>query len=89
MVFLPGRVIGKLTRDHDFHRHHRQLARHTRKFDQRFAKLLAVFGVFHRHFQRRLRHTYGAGDGLDAGGFKRLHQLLEPLARHAAQKGPM
>ncbi len=85
-IFLAGREVGQLARDHRFDRHHRQFRRNAREGDQRLAELLAVLGVLHRHVDRRTGHTHGAGRGLDAGAFERLHQLFEALAFDAAQK---
>ena len=86
VVFFPGTEIGQLTGHHDLDRHHRQLARDPGKADQRLAELLAVLAILHPNFQRVLRHANGARGGLDAGGFERLHQLLEALALDPAQQ---
>ena len=86
IVFLPCAEIGQLPGDHDFHCHHGELRHDAREFNQRFAELLAVLGIFHANFQRRLCHANGARACLDAGGFKGLHQLLEALALNTAKK---
>ena len=57
-----------------------------REFIDRLAELDAPRRVFEAEFHRVLRHTDGAGCGLDAGAFERRHQLLEALAFLAAQK---
>ena len=85
-VLFAGREVGQLARDHDFDRHHCQFGCHTWEVDQRLAELLAILRVFHALIQRGLRDADGAGGGLDAGRFKRLHQLLEAFALFHAQK---
>ena len=80
MVLFPGREIGQLAGDHDFHCHHGQLAGDAGEVDQRLAELLAVDGVLHAHVQRSLGHADGARGGLDAGRFEGFHQLLEAVA---------
>jgi hypothetical protein len=54
--------------------------------DDRLAELPAVPGVGKPEFERVLGDAHGAAGGLDAGGLKRLHELLEALALDTAEQ---
>ena len=85
-ILGAGREIGDLAGDVDFDGHHRELVADSGEGDQRLAELNPLARIAQAKVERRLRHADGARRRLDAGGFERLHQLLEPLPLDAAKQ---
>ena len=84
-ILLPRREIRELACDHELDCHHRDFVGDAREIDDRHPELLALLRVAQGLLHGCLRDPDRTGSGLDARGFKSLHQLPKAKPLNAAK----
>src|SRR5262249_4013216 len=79
-------MIGQLTRNHDFRRHHDDFVGDARETDDRTTELNAALRIVKRLLHGGLRNTDRTRSSLNARRFESLHELFEAEALDPAQQ---
>src|SRR5215510_7078183 len=79
-------MIGKLTRNHDFRRHHDDFVGDARETDDRTAELNTTLRILKRLLHGGLRDTDRSRGSLNARRFESLHELFEAEAFDPAEQ---
>src|SRR5215467_11732326 len=79
-------MIGQLTRNHDFRRHHDDFVGDARETDDRTAELGTALRVVERLLHGSLRDTNRSRGSLNARRFESLHELFEAEALDSTQQ---